>query len=88
MRKASGKATLAAEDVRFSRTIGRIQCILVSELTKIAIVHLDVQGYQDASLVDFELGLSNPSTIFEQEKIDIWQNKMNVAKDMLESELV
>ena len=83
----SGKATLAAEDVRFSRTIGRIQRILVSELTKIAIVHLYVQGYQDASLVDFELGLSNPSTIFEQEKIDIWQNKMNVAKDMLESEL-
>ena len=83
----SGKATLAAEDVRFSRTISRIQRILVSELTKIAIVHLYVQGYQDASLVDFELGLSNPSTIFEQEKIDIWQNKMNVAKDMLESEL-
>jgi hypothetical protein len=83
----SGKATLAAEDVRFSRTIGRIQRILVSELTKIAIVHLYVQGYQDASLVDFELGLSNPSTIFEQEKIDIWQNKMNVAKDMIDTDL-
>ena len=83
----SGKATLAAEDVRFSRTIGRIQRILVSELTKIAIVHLYVQGYQDASLVDFELELSNPSTIFEQEKIAIWQDKMNVAKDMMDSEM-
>ena len=83
----SGKATLAAEDVRFSRTIGRIQRILVSELTKIAIVHLYVQGYQDASLVDFELELSNPSTIFEQEKIAIWQDKMNVAKDMTDSEM-
>ena len=83
----SGKATLAAEDVRFSRTIGRIQRILVSELTKIAIVHLYVQGYKDASLVDFEIELNNPSTIFEQEKISIWQDKMNVAKDMLESEV-
>ena len=83
----SGKATLAAEDVRFSRTIGRIQRILVSELTKIAIVHLYVQGYQDASLVDFELELANPSTIFEQEKIEIWQNKVNVAKDMMEADL-
>lgn len=83
----SGKATLAAEDVRFSRTIGRIQRILVSELTKIAIVHLYVQGYQDASLVDFELELTNPSTIFEQEKIAIWQDKMNVAKDMIEADM-
>ena len=83
----SGKATLAAEDVRFARTIGRIQRILVSELTKIAIVHLYVQGYQDASLVDFELELSNPSTIFEQEKLEIWQNKINLAGDMAESSM-
>jgi hypothetical protein len=81
----SGKATLAAEDVRFARTIGRMQRIIVSELTKIAIVHLYVQGYKDASLVDFELELSNPSTVFEQEKIQIWQDKVNLAKDMMES---
>jgi len=83
----SGKATLAAEDVRFARTIGRIQRILVSELTKIAIVHLYVQGYQDASLVDFELELANPSTIFEQEKLEIWQTKVSLAKDMMEASM-
>ena len=83
----SGKATLAAEDVRFARTIGRIQRIIVSELTKIAIVHLYVQGYQDASLVDFELELSNPSTIFEQEKLEIWSNKISLASDMAESKM-
>jgi len=83
----SGKATLAAEDVRFARTIGRIQRIIVSELTKIAIVHLYVQGYQDASLVDFELELSNPSTIFEQEKLEIWTNKVSLASDMAESKM-
>ena len=83
----SGKATLAAEDVRFSRTIGRIQRIIVSELTKIAVVHLYVQGYQDATLVDFELELSNPSTIFEQEKLEIWSNKISLASDMIESNM-
>jgi hypothetical protein len=83
----SGKATLAAEDVRFARTIGRIQRIIVSELTKIAIVHLYVQGYQDASLVDFELELSNPSTIFEQEKLEIWANKVSLASDMMEAKM-
>lgn len=81
----SGKATLAAEDVRFARTIGRMQRIIISELTKIAIIHLYVQGYKDASLVDFELKLTNPSTVFEQEKVAIWQDKVNLAKDMMES---
>ncbi|MHA2408274.1 MAG: portal protein, partial [Candidatus Ranarchaeia archaeon] len=80
----SGKATLAAEDVRFAKTIQRVQKIIVSELTKIAIIHLYVQGYTDASLVNFELKLTNPSTIFEQEKVALWGDKMNVAGDMYE----
>jgi hypothetical protein len=44
-----GKATLAAQDIRFARTIERIQRILVSELQKIALVHLYTQGYKDFS---------------------------------------
>ena len=83
----SGKATLAQEDVRFSRTIERIQRIIISELTKIGIVHLYAQGYRDASLVDFSLELTNPSTVFEKEKISIWGDKVNVAKDMIENKL-
>ena len=83
----SGKATLASEDVRFARTIQRIQRILVSELSKIAIVHLYAQGYRDESLVDFELELTNPSTIFEREKVEIWGEKVSVATDMMEVKL-
>ena len=83
----SGKATLAAEDVRFARTIHRIQKILISELTKIGIVHLYSQGFTDENLVNFSLELTNPSTIFEKEKIDIWGNKVSVAKDMMENKL-
>ena len=82
------KATLAAEDVRFARTIERIQRITISELTKIAIVHLYSQGYTDADLVDFELDLTNPSTIYEQEKIELWNNKTTLAKEMLSDGLV
>lgn len=78
------KSSLAAQDVRFAKTIQRIQRIVVSELTKIAILHLYVQGYTDASLVNFELELTNPSTLFEQEKIALWGDKMNVARDMFE----
>ena len=82
------KATLAAEDVRFARTIERIQRITISELTKMAIVHLYSQGYQDADLVNFELSLTNPSTIYEQEKVELWNNKTSLASSMLQDGLV
>ena len=83
----SGKATLAAEDIRFARTIQRIQRIIVSELNKIAVVHLYSQGYRDESLVDFSLELTNPSTIFEKEKIDVWKSKIELCKDMGEQKM-
>ena len=83
----SGKATLASEDVRFAKTVNRVQRILVSELTKIAIIHLYAQGYKDASLVNFSLELTNPSVIFEKEKVAIWSDKVAVAKDMVENKL-
>ena len=82
------KATLAAEDVRFARTIERIQRITLSELTKIAIVHLYAQGYQDSDLTNFELTLTNPSTIYEQEKIELWNNKTSLAESMVRDGLV
>jgi len=82
------KATLAAEDVRFARTIERIQRILTSELTKIAVVHLYAQGYTDEELVNFELKLTNPSTIYEQEKIELWSNKVNLARDVKDNSLM
>ena len=82
------KATLAAEDVRFARTIERIQRITISELTKIAIVHLYAQGYTDAELVNFELDLTNPSTIYEEEKVELWNNKTSLASSMLNDGIV
>ena len=83
-----GKATLAAEDVRFARTIERIQRILVSELTKIAVVHLYSQGYTDEDLVNFELTLASPSTMYEQEKIELWGQKVSLARDMIQDKIL
>jgi len=84
----SGKATLAAEDVRFARTIERIQRIVISELTKIAIIHLYSQGYTNEDLVNFSLNLTNPSTIYEQEKIALWQEKVRLAGDIQQLNLI
>jgi hypothetical protein len=82
------KATLAAEDVRFARTIERLQKIIVSELEKIAIVHLYTQGFDDAELIDFNLELQNPSMIHEQEKLELMTQKTELANTMLENKVV
>ncbi len=83
----TGKATLAAEDIRFARTIERIQRIVISELTKIALVHLYTQGYTNDSMVNFELNLTTPSIIYDQERIALMKEKVDLAATMMESAL-
>jgi hypothetical protein len=82
-----GKSTLAGMDVRFARTVERIQRIVESELTKIALVHLYSQGFEDKDLVDFKLELTTPSIIYEQEKVELYTAKTTVAGDMLDKKL-
>jgi len=83
-----GKATLAAEDIRFARTVERIQRIVLSELYKMALVHLYTQGYDGAALSNFELNLTVPSVIYEQEKVALWKEKIALAKDIQDSKLM
>jgi hypothetical protein len=82
-----GKSTLAGMDVRFARTVERVQRIVESELTKIALVHLYSQGFDDEQLVDFKLELTTPSIIYEQEKIELYTAKATVAGDMIDKGL-
>jgi len=79
------KATLSQEDVRFSRTIGRVQEAVQAELTKIAIVHLYILGFTDESLVNFQIQLNNPSTLAEQMMIDLMQKRIETAVEAKES---
>jgi len=84
----TGKATLAAEDIRFARTIDRLQRILLSELYKIALVHLYVQGYKGEALTNFELSLTTPSIIYDQERIALMKEKVDLAKNIMEAQLL
>ena len=83
-----GKATLAAQDIRFARTVERIQRIFTSELYKIALIHLYTQGYRDGDLTNFEISLTTPSIIYEQEKIALMTEKVTLAQSMLDSKLI
>jgi len=82
-----GKATLAAEDIRFARTVERIQKIMESELTKIGLVHLYTQGFTGENLTNFEIKLSTPSILFEQEKVALFKEKVDLAEQMKSSGL-
>jgi len=84
----TGKATLAAEDIRFARTIDRIQRILLSELYKIALVHLYTQGYDGEQLNNFEINLTTPSIIYDQERIALMKEKVDLAAQIMENKLL
>jgi len=84
----TGKATLAAEDIRFARTIERLQRIIISELTKIALVHLYAHGYTNESAANFTLSLTNPSIIYDQERIALFKEKIDLAKQAMDGNLL
>ena len=77
---AEGKG-LALQDIRFARTINRIQKSMLQELNKIAIVHLFLLGFED-ELTNFKLSLTNPSTQADLLKIDVWKEKVLLYKDL------
>ena len=84
----TGKATLAAEDIRFARTIERLQRIIISELTKIALVHLYAHGYTNESAANFSLSLTNPSIIYDQERINLLKEKVELARNIIDTKLL
>ena len=77
--EVGSKATLAQEDIRFSRSILRIQKVVLSELNKLAMIHLFSHGYEGEDLIDFELHLSNPSSIAQQQKLELIRTKFEIA---------
>ena len=76
---AEDKTTLAQKDVRFARTIQRLQRAVITELEKIGIVHLYTLGFRGDDLVSFRLKLNNPSKIAEIQELEHWKIKFDIA---------
>jgi len=73
---------LSLLDIRFARTINRIQKSALSEMNKIAIIHLFLMGFED-ELSNFTLQLTNPSKQADLLMIDVWKEKVTLYKDMV-----
>jgi len=74
------KSTLAQKDIRFARTIQRLQRSALSEIAKIGIIHLYTLGFRGDDLVSFTLSLNNPSKIAELQELEHWRTKFDVAQ--------
>jgi len=81
---AEDKTTLAQKDVRFSRTIQRLQRVISAELEKIGIIHLYTLGFRGDDLVSFKTVLNNPSKIAELQEIEHWKSKFDIAASATE----
>jgi hypothetical protein len=73
---------LSLQDIRFARTINKIQKAMISEMNKIAIIHLFILGFED-ELQNFTLGLTNPSKQADLLMIDVWKEKVLLYKDLV-----
>ena len=73
------KTTLAQKDIRFARTIQRLQRVVLAELEKIGIIHLYTLGYRGDDLLGFKLSLNNPSKIAEMQELEHWKTKFDIA---------
>ena len=73
------KTTLAQKDIRFAKTVQRLQRPLISELEKVGIIHLHTLGFRGEDLVNFKLALNNPSKISEIQELEHWNQKFTIA---------
>jgi len=78
------KTTLATKDIRFARTIQRLQRSVLHELEKIGIIHLYTLGYRGEDLINFKLALNNPSKIAELQELEHWKTKFDIAASATE----
>lgn len=77
--EVGSKATLAQEDIRFSRTIQRIQKTILAEMNKMAMIHLFSHGYEGEDLIDFDIQLTNPSSVAQQQKLELIRARFEIA---------
>jgi hypothetical protein len=78
----SNKAALGEEDVRFSKTIQRIQTEFIQGLVHIGIVHLFLNGCSTEEIQSFSIEMAHSSVVAEKEKWELMEAKIAVAEKL------
>lgn len=82
-----GQSSLSIRDIRLARSISTIQDVLLDQLYKASFIHLYTKGFSDEDILDYKIKLINPSTIFEKEKIELYNEKVKLAENMMKNNL-
>ena len=83
----NSRATASSEDIRLAKLVESVQKIVISELEKIAVIHLLLQGYTKKDIYSFSIGLTPPSNLHEMEKLELFGSRLNEAQNAKQSEL-
>lgn len=75
------RAVLSQQDVRFARTVLRVQGAVSDGVSKICRVHLMALGIDPAE-VDYTVHLTIPSTIFELGQLEVMSSRVDLASRM------
>lgn len=73
------KAGLSQQDIRFSRTIERVQRAFIEGLNKICYIHLMMRGYTYRQITSFTLKMVPPSALAELLRLDALSMKLEIA---------
>ena len=79
----TNRASLSQEDVRFARTVMRIQREIRNGLRQVCRTHLAVIGI-DPDKVDFDVKMALPSSIFEMAQIELRNAQADNARSLME----
>jgi hypothetical protein len=82
---AEDKTTLAQKDIRFARTIQRLQRVVIEELRKVGMIHLYTLGYRNDDLLSFDIRLHNPSKLSELQELEHFDKQLTIAKSATEA---
>tara|TARA_Y100000310_G_scaffold334757_1_gene415233 strand:- start:3463 stop:5136 length:1674 start_codon:yes stop_codon:yes gene_type:complete len=77
----SAKALLSQEDVRFARTIERVQRSFLAGLSRMAIIHLYLNGIPESDILNFKISMTNPSHQAELMQIELWNQRIQLYKE-------
>lgn len=83
--QAEDKTMLAQKDIRFARTIQRLQRVVVDELEKVSRIHLYTLGFRNKDLLNFKLRLHNPSKLAELQELEHLDKQLSVANSAKEN---
>ena len=82
------KAGLSQQDIRFSRTIERVQRAYIEGLNKICYIHLMLRGFNFRQITSFTLRMTPPSALNELLRLDAMSAKLEIVSTARATEVL